>query len=68
MSLTQTAITNTPFPSDQPDVQLTSFSLDVMGRFFCNTFAEATTNSDFDVVVIGSGMYGAYCAAKDLLG
>lgn len=64
MSLTQTVVTATPFPNGEPDIQRTSFSTDVMGRFVCNTLSEATTNTDFDVVVIGSGMYGAYCAAK----
>ncbi len=64
MSLTQTIVTNIPFLSGDPDVQRTSFSLDIMGRFICNTYSEATINADFDVIVIGSGMYGAYCAAK----
>ena len=64
MPLTQTTITNIPFSPGDPDVQRTSFSLDIMGRFICNTFSEATTNADFDVIVIGSGMYGAYCASK----
>jgi choline dehydrogenase-like flavoprotein len=36
----------------------------VLGRFICSTYDEATTNPDFDVVVIGSGMYGSYAAAK----
>lgn len=64
MPLTQTAITGQAFPNGEPDVQRTSFSLDVMGRFLCNTLAEATVNPAFDVVVIGSGMYGGYCASK----
>jgi choline dehydrogenase-like flavoprotein len=64
MSLTQLQPTGQPFPAGEPDVQRTSFSLDVLGRFVCSTYAEATTNPDFDVVVIGSGMYGSYCAAK----
>lgn len=37
MPLTQTSITNTAFPVGEPNVQRTSFSLDVMGRFICNT-------------------------------
>jgi choline dehydrogenase-like flavoprotein len=52
------------FPPGEPDVQRTTFSLDVLGRFICNTWDEATLNPDFDAVVIGSGMYGGYCAAK----
>lgn len=48
------------------DVQSTSLGLDGMGRYVCSTWAEATTNGGppFDVIVIGAGMYGAYCAAK----
>jgi hypothetical protein len=47
------------------DIQRTTLSVDVLGRFICNTFQEvAPVSADFDVVVIGSGMYGAYCAAK----
>lgn len=64
MPLKQLDVSNRAFPQGEPDVQRTSLSLDVMGRFICNTLSEATVNSDFDVVVIGSGMYGAYCAAK----
>ena len=45
-------------------MQRTSFSLDVLGRFVCSTWDEATANPYFDVVVIGSGMYGSYAAAK----
>lgn len=46
--------------------QYTTFSIDALGRLFCNTWEEATANSGppFDVVVIGSGMYGAYLATK----
>lgn len=64
MSVNQTTVTGTPFPDRDPDVQRTSFSLDVMGRYICSTYQEATRNPDYDVVVIGSGMFGAYCAAK----
>lgn len=64
MPLTQLQATGAPFPAGEPDVQRTSLSLDVLGRFVCSTYDEATTNPDFDVVVIGSGMYGSYCAAK----
>ncbi|MEM8780685.1 MAG: family 16 glycoside hydrolase [Cyanobacteria bacterium P01_G01_bin.49] len=50
-----------------PDVQRTTFSLDGIARFVCNTWEEvlaAQTGGQFDVIVIGSGMYGAYTAAK----
>ena len=48
------------------DVQRTTFSIDVLGRFICSTWEEATANSGppFSAVVIGGGMYGAYLAAK----
>jgi len=44
----------------------TSFSVDLMGRFVCNTWDEAINSggSPFDVVVIGAGMHGGYCAEK----
>src|SRR5712671_7851086 len=47
-------------------VQETTFSVDVMGRFICNTWDEAVNNGGvaFDAVVIGAGMFGAYCAEK----
>ena len=50
----------------RPDVQRTSLSLDVMGRFLCNTWDEAVNNGGkpFDAVVIGAGMFGGYCAEK----
>ncbi len=64
MPLTQLQPTGQPFTPGMPDVQRTTFSVDVLGRFVCSTFEEATTNLDFDAVVIGAGMYGAYCAAK----
>ena len=64
MALTQLTDSGRPFPDGDPDVQRTTFALDVLGRFVCNTYDEAVTNPAFDVVVIGSGMYGGYCAAK----
>src|SRR5713226_3102884 len=47
-------------------VQDTTFTLDVLGRYICSTWDEAVTNSGvaFDAVVIGAGMFGAYCAEK----
>lgn len=50
-----------------PDIQRTTFSLDGIARFVCNTWDEvqaARMGGEFDVVVVGSGMYGAYCATK----
>ena len=48
------------------DVQQTAFSLDAVGRFVCSTWEEATLHGGppFSVVVVGAGMYGAYCATK----
>jgi choline dehydrogenase-like flavoprotein len=50
----------------QVDVQTTTFSIDALGRFVCSTWEEAVHNggAPFDAVVIGAGMYGAYCAEK----
>ncbi len=43
----------------------TTFTKDVLGRYICSTFDEATADPEgIDVVVIGGGMYGGYCAAK----
>src|SRR6266516_4303926 len=53
--------------STQPaDVQETTFSIDVLGRYVCSTWDEAVNNGGvaFDAVVIGAGMFGAYCAEK----
>lgn len=49
-----------------PDVQRTTLGLDVLGRFVCNTWDEATAAGTrrFDAVVIGAGMFGGYCAEK----
>src|SRR5258707_10045885 len=48
------------------EVQETTFSLDVLGRYLCNTFDEAINNGGFpfDAIVIGAGMFGAYTAEK----
>jgi len=44
----------------------TSFTRDVLGRYLCNTFAEAeaTDFSRFDVIVIGGGSFGAMIAEQ----
>src|SRR5207253_3668947 len=48
------------------EVQESSFSIDVLGRYVCSTWDEAVNNGGvaFDAVVIGAGMFGAYCAEK----
>jgi choline dehydrogenase-like flavoprotein/Rieske Fe-S protein len=54
-------------PLPLPDIQRTTFSVDGMARFICNTWdeiLEAQSGGQFDIVIIGSGMYGAYAAAK----
>jgi choline dehydrogenase-like flavoprotein len=51
--------------SPPPDVQSTTLGLDALGRFVCNTWDEATAQArQFDAVVIGGGMFGAYAAEK----
>jgi choline dehydrogenase-like flavoprotein len=52
--------------NQQVAVQETTFSIDVMGRYICNTWEEAVNNggTTFDAVVIGAGMFGGYCAEK----
>lgn len=51
------------------DVQQTAFTYDVIGRYVCNNWQEIAAAQGagaypFDVVVIGAGMFGAYCAEK----
>src|SRR5205809_274138 len=48
------------------EVQDTTFSIDILGRYVCSTWDEAVNNGGvaFDAVVIGAGMFGAYCAEK----
>ena len=55
-----------PDQSQRVPVQETEFAPDVLGRYICNTWDEATQNGGvaFDAVVIGAGMFGAYCAEK----
>jgi hypothetical protein len=52
--------------NDRVVVQDTEFTHDALGRYLCNTWDEATQNGGlpFDAVVIGAGMFGAYCAEK----
>ena len=51
------------------DVQQTAFTYDVVGRYICNNWqeivaAQGAGSYPFDAVVIGAGMFGAYCAEK----
>ncbi len=48
------------------EVQETTFSVDVLGRYICNTYDEAINNGGFpfDAIIVGAGMYGSYTAEK----
>src|SRR2546423_1909485 len=52
--------------NDFTPVQDTTLSHDIAGRFICSTWPEAVENGGVqpDVVIIGAGMFGAYCAEK----
>jgi choline dehydrogenase-like flavoprotein len=58
------ALTDSGIPLPAPDVQRTTLSMDVMGRYVCNTLSEAVASGPFDVVVVGAGMFGGYCATR----
>jgi hypothetical protein len=45
--------------------QSTTFTRDIIGRYVCNTFAEAVQSGPFDVVIIGGGTFGL-SLAQDL--
>ncbi len=47
-------------------IQQTTFTVDVLGRYICSLWQEAvhSGSAPFDAVVIGAGMYGAYCAQR----
>jgi hypothetical protein len=50
-------------------IQETTFGKDVLARYLCSTLQEvkdaiATPSTDFTAIVIGSGMYGAFCAER----
>jgi choline dehydrogenase-like flavoprotein len=65
MTLNRLVDSRQPLPT--PDVQRTTFSIDAIARFVCNTWEEiltAQSGNQFDAIVIGSGMYGAYTATK----
>ena len=42
----------------------TQFTRDVMGRYVCNTFAEALASGPFDVIIIGGGTFGLSLAPR----
>src|SRR6266481_4334058 len=48
------------------DVQQTTFSHEVLGRWMCSSWPEVRDNGGdpFDVVVVGAGMFGGYIADK----
>src|SRR5260370_7665832 len=51
------------------DVQQTDFGYDVVPRYICNNWqeiaaAQAPGSYPFDVIIIGAGMFGGYCAEK----
>src|SRR5215203_4178585 len=53
-------------PNDTVEVQDTTLGMDIVSRYHCNTWEEVASNggAPFDVIVIGAGMFGAYCAEK----
>jgi choline dehydrogenase-like flavoprotein len=55
-----------PDPNQRVQTQDTEFLVDVLGRYICSTWDDATNNGGvaFDAIVIGAGMFGAYCAEK----
>lgn len=55
--------------ADRVQIQETAFSYDALGRYVCNDWLEVEAQVQdggfpFDAVVIGAGMFGAYCAEK----
>src|SRR5262245_4250279 len=52
--------------NDTVEVQDTTLGKDIVSRYHCNTWEEVAANggAPFDVIVIGAGMFGAYCAEK----
>lgn len=55
-----------PDPTALVDVQQTAFAHDFLGRWACSTWTEVSNNGGdpFDIVIIGSGMFGGYIADK----
>ena len=66
-------IRNLQYGPNTVNVQETTFTLDNMGRFLCNTLQEAVDSAgiqvagkqrSFDTIVIGGGTFGAAIAAS----
>jgi choline dehydrogenase-like flavoprotein len=59
-------LADTGQPIQPPDVQRTTMSLDVLGRFVCDRWDEAIDNggASFDAVIVVGGTFGGYCADK----
>ena len=56
-------------PADRVKIQQTAFSYDVLGRYICNDWEEVKAQfndggANFDVVIVGAGMFGGYLAEK----
>src|SRR5262245_54015166 len=48
-------------------IQDTTFSIDALGHYICNSWDQVDAANDskpFNIVIIGAGMFGAYCAEK----
>src|SRR5262245_33857026 len=48
-------------------IQDTTFSIDALGSHICNSWDQVDAANDskpFNIVIIGAGMFGAYCAEK----
>src|SRR5262249_50518999 len=68
MSLVELAPIQPPVPAAW-DIQRTTFSHDVLGRYACNTWGEIQQQQSAggypsDVSGVGAGMLGGYCAEK----
>lgn len=67
MALQRLTATSDSLEPSRFDTQTTSFSIDAIARFACNTWEEvqgAKGPRGFDIAIVGSGMYGTYVAAK----
>src|SRR5262249_607833 len=45
------------------DIQSTTFSIDAIGSRICSSWDTVAAHR-FDIVIVGAGMFGAYCAEK----